>query len=225
MPFEKPPVRSSVAAGEAHELEDAIELGVAASAGRPASCAWSVEHLACRQPRLVAEQLGQVADPPPRLAVAERPAEHRPVAARRAGEAEQELDGGRLARAVGAEEAERLAALDPEVQGLERDGRCRRPCAGRGSRWRGVMRAFSGGFASGAGAAVTAKVARAGHDAPRMAPDARDPTRRPPPCSSSTAPSATAPPRSTPRGDLDCADCGIHLEIADAHLVCLPLAA
>ena len=68
-----------------------------------------LEHLPGAQPGLVAEQLGQVADPRRVAPIAERRPEHGARAAGRAGQAEQQLDRGRLARAVGPEEAEDLA--------------------------------------------------------------------------------------------------------------------
>ena len=93
-----------------------------------------LEDLAGAEPGLVAEQLGQVADPPPRRAVAERRAEDRAAAAGRAGEAEQQLDRGRLAGAVRPEEAEDLAGVDAPSSGrrARRSGRSAWP--GRRSR-------------------------------------------------------------------------------------------
>ena len=79
------------------------------------------EHLTGVEPRLVAEQLGQVADPAPRVARSPSGAPStRPDARGRAGEPEQELDRGRLARAVRAEEADQLAATDAQVEAVER---------------------------------------------------------------------------------------------------------
>src|SRR5205085_5597246 len=49
-----------------------------------------------------------------------RLAEHEGVALGREEQAQEQLDGGGLARAVGAEQAEDLAALDRQVQGAER---------------------------------------------------------------------------------------------------------
>ena len=78
------------------------------------------EHLAGVEPRLVAEELGQVADPCPGRAIAERGAEHASGPRGRPGEPEQELDRGRLARAVRSEEADQLAATDAQVEPVER---------------------------------------------------------------------------------------------------------
>ena len=63
-----------------------------------------------------------------------------PAAGRRAGEAEQQLDRGRLAGAVRTEEPEHLARLDADVERLERDGRAVGLAQRRGSRWRGWSR-------------------------------------------------------------------------------------
>ena len=79
-----------------------------------------LEDLAGPEEALVAEQLWQVADPGPGGDIAGRRSEHRRVATRRTGEAEEELDRGRLARAVRAEEAEYLAPLDVHRQAGER---------------------------------------------------------------------------------------------------------
>ena len=110
------------AVGEPGEPEDAVDLGLAALGGQPAELRVQRQHLVRGQPGLVAEQLGQVADPPPRLAVADGPAEHLAGPGGRTREPEQELDGRRLAGAVGAEEAEHLAGLDAEVERVEADG-------------------------------------------------------------------------------------------------------
>src|SRR5690606_29208282 len=61
---------------------------------------------------------GQVADPAADLdAVGARvAAQDEDLARGAADEVEQDADGGRLARAVGAEEAEDLAGADPQVQ-------------------------------------------------------------------------------------------------------------
>ena len=96
--------------------------GLATRAGRQArQLGVEVEDLAGPQPGLVAEELGEVADPPPDGAVAERRAEDRPGPRRRRGQPEQQLDGRRLARAVGPEEADELAAADGQVDAVEGD--------------------------------------------------------------------------------------------------------
>ena len=79
------------------------------------------EHLATAQPGLVAEELGQVADASARFAITGRAAEQAGLAGGRTGEAEQQLDGRRLARAVGTEEAEDLARRHAHRQAIERD--------------------------------------------------------------------------------------------------------
>jgi hypothetical protein len=74
------------------------------------------------EPRLVAEQLGQVPDGGARPAVAQRRAEDLPGAGARAYEPEEQLDGRRLARAVGAEQTDQLAAADGQAETFERRG-------------------------------------------------------------------------------------------------------
>src|SRR5260370_27630334 len=59
------------------------------------------EHLARGQPALVAKQLRQVTDLAARLQVPDRPAQQRALAGGGFEQAEQQLDRGRLAGAVG----------------------------------------------------------------------------------------------------------------------------
>ena len=68
------------------------------------------------QPLVEAEVLGQVADPPPAPRSPGRLTEDARLAGGRADQAEQDLDRGRLAGAVRAEEAEDLAGLDAQVR-------------------------------------------------------------------------------------------------------------
>jgi hypothetical protein len=72
------------------------------------------------EPRLVAEELGQVADPCARHAITEGGAKHTPGSRRRPGETEQELDRRRLAGSVRSEETEQLATTDAQVEPVER---------------------------------------------------------------------------------------------------------
>jgi hypothetical protein len=76
-----------------------------------------------REPSLVAEQLGQVADAAAGVAVAQWPAENGSLAAARPGQAKEQLDDRRLAGPVGTQEAEDLAAVHAEVQAVQRE-RC-----------------------------------------------------------------------------------------------------
>src|SRR5439155_16647162 len=92
----------------------------AGGGGHAEKLAVQVEELGRTQPVVEAEELGQVADLAARFAVAERPAEDAAAAAAGRGQAGEELDGGRLAGAVGAEEAEDLTAGDGEGQTVER---------------------------------------------------------------------------------------------------------
>ena len=109
--------------------------------GRPARLRVELEHLAGREPRLVAEQLragsrcARRASRSPSGA-----AEDRAARRRRAGEAEEQLDRGRLAGAVGTEEPEHLARARRGCRGPRGRRSCRRPCAGHGSRSQGSSR-------------------------------------------------------------------------------------
>ena len=100
IPFENVPTRSSARSREADRVERrARSRRPRSSPGRRARSGASSTSRA-REPRLVAEQLREVADPPPRGAVAERRAQDRRRCRRSDGEAEQQLDRGRLAGAV-----------------------------------------------------------------------------------------------------------------------------
>ena len=81
----------------------------------------SGENFASAQPRLVAEELRQVADPAAGGEVAQRRAQHDALTAGGPGEAEQQLDGSRLARAVGTKESEDLAARHGHGEARESD--------------------------------------------------------------------------------------------------------
>ena len=110
IPFENVSVRSSARSVRPTSSSASRISRPQSARGRWASSQWRREHLARRHPALVAEQLGQVADPAPRRDVAERRPQHAPLAGSRARQAEQQLDGRRLAGAVRAQEAEDLAA-------------------------------------------------------------------------------------------------------------------
>ena len=107
------------AVGQADEAERRVDRSGPVRARQAGEVAVQRQHLPGPHPRLIAEQLGEVADPSPRRPVAERRAEDPAAAAARAGQAEQQLDDRRLARAVGAEQAEHLAALDGHRQAVE----------------------------------------------------------------------------------------------------------
>ena len=93
----------------------------------PNSRAKYVEQLLGGQVVVEVRVLGQVADAAPDGDVADRPAEDLGVAAGRKHQLHQQLQRGRLAGAVGAEEAEDLAGLDLERQAIERAVRARAP--------------------------------------------------------------------------------------------------
>ena len=122
MPFEKPPVRSS--ARSARPASPRTRSISCPPALRRQARQLGVQHqdLVGREPGLVAEQLGEVADAPARLAVPDRSPEHLAVARGPPRQPEEQLDGGGLARAVRPEEAEHLAGLDAQVERLEPDG-------------------------------------------------------------------------------------------------------
>src|SRR5436190_79237 len=70
------------------------------------------QHLTRGEPRLIAEELGQVTDAAARGALADGLAEDLGAAGRRAREPEEQFHGGRLAGAVRPEETEDRAARD-----------------------------------------------------------------------------------------------------------------
>ena len=78
------------------------------------------QHLRGCQPALEPEELGEVADPPPRLPITCRSAEHHRLAAGGPNETEQELDGRGLACPVRTEEPEDLTAADRHRQAAQR---------------------------------------------------------------------------------------------------------
>ena len=80
-----------------------------------------VERLLGVQESIEVRLFGQIADPLVLAHVGRRAAEDRGFARGRKQQAEQQLDGGRLARAVGAEQTEDLAALDLKVEGVQGD--------------------------------------------------------------------------------------------------------
>ena len=106
------------AVGQAHVVERTVDRGgrrqrTAIHCAEPGV---QLEDLPRAQPRLVAEELGQVADLAPRRTIAERRAEDCRVAAGRARKPEEQLHRRRLACPVRTEEAEDLARLDAQGQ-------------------------------------------------------------------------------------------------------------
>ena len=94
------------------------------------------EQLGRRQPRLVAEQLGQVADAGPGRGVGGRAAEQQHLPGVGVDEAEQHLDDGGLAGAVGPEQADDLAAADRQRHVVHGRAPRRTACAGPSTRRR-----------------------------------------------------------------------------------------
>ena len=85
MPFEKVPTRSSARSVSPTVSRALVDLVLPARARQRRELAVQGQHLARGEPALVAEQLGQVADPPPRPQVADGLAEQprlRPTTAR-----------------------------------------------------------------------------------------------------------------------------------------------
>ena len=110
-----------VAVRQADQFEHPRALRPPRGAREARQLAVDAQHLAAAEPRLVPEQLGQVADSAADRDLAQRAAEHPALAAGRIDQAQQELDGGRLARAVGPEEPEHLAARHGHREPGERD--------------------------------------------------------------------------------------------------------
>ena len=99
------------AVGEADEGQALALLGGRdVDAGEPDV---QVQHLGGGQPRLVAEQLGQVPDGAAGPRIGRPPAEQQHLAGVGPDEAQQHLDDAGLPGAVGAEQAEHLAAGRP----------------------------------------------------------------------------------------------------------------
>src|SRR4029077_14204429 len=73
-----------------------------------------------RQPALVAEKLGEIADLPARVEVSDRPAEEPALARGWCDEPQEQLDRGGLARPVGTEEPEHLASWHGHRESRER---------------------------------------------------------------------------------------------------------
>ena len=86
------------------------------------------------QPRLVAEELGQVPDGAAGPRVGRPPAEQQHLAGVGPDQAEQHLDDAGLPGAVGAEQAEHLAAGDREARRRRRRSGVRTACAARSTR-------------------------------------------------------------------------------------------
>src|SRR5712691_12938509 len=88
------------AVGEPDDRERVLDLALPRGPVEPRELAVQREHLARGEPRLITEQLGQVADAAECVAIADRRTEDLSVTRRRRREAEQQLHRRRLARAV-----------------------------------------------------------------------------------------------------------------------------
>src|ERR1700730_5712995 len=79
------------------------------------------EHLACLHPALVAEQLGQIAQAPPGLQVADRRPKHPSLSRSRSGQTNEELYRRSFPGTVWSEETKDLGATHAHRQAAERD--------------------------------------------------------------------------------------------------------
>ena len=125
--------RLDLAVGGTREA-DLLQEAAGARVVRAGHAREEVEGLARGEVVREAVVLGEEADRPPRQRLADGDAEDLPLALGRVDDPEQQLDERRLARAVGAEEAEDLAGLDAR----DRWGGGRRRAAVRSRSWRGV---------------------------------------------------------------------------------------
>ena len=146
------------AVGEPGEPEDALDLRPDGPwHGSPAELRVQRQHLVRGQPGLVAEQLGQVADPPPRLAVADaagRGPGRSPAVGRVSPS--RSLTAVVLPAPLGPRKPNTSPALDAEVEGVEADGPAVDLAQAVGLDGGAVMRAFSGLGRDSCGAVVTA---------------------------------------------------------------------
>src|SRR5438552_11519237 len=92
------------AIGQPDHLEREVDLRLPFGSRHTGELAVQPEHLPCLHPALVAEQLGQVAEAPAGLQVANRRAQHPSLPGRWQRKANQELYRRGLAGAVGPEE-------------------------------------------------------------------------------------------------------------------------
>src|SRR2546423_499363 len=102
-------------------VDHGLDLVFPARARQRRELAVQREHLLGGEPALVPEKLGKVADVASSPEVADRLAEEPPLARSRPQQAEEELDGGGLAGAVGAEKTEHLAARHGHRETGQRD--------------------------------------------------------------------------------------------------------
>ena len=107
------------AAGEPHEVEQLGDPPIQVPLGDAGEAAEQAQRRLAGQVAGEAMAFGEVADAPARGRAARVAAAHAHLAARRPGQAEENLDQRGLAGAVGAEKAERLAAPDLEADAFE----------------------------------------------------------------------------------------------------------
>ena len=105
MPLEKPPTRSP--ARSASPTLPRHSRRSAAGTASPGEPYVQGQHLGGGEPRLVAEELGQVADPGPGARVRRRPPEQQHLPRVGPDQAEQDLDDAGLAGPVGPEQTRR----------------------------------------------------------------------------------------------------------------------
>src|SRR5207247_10500429 len=110
------PAEVSGALRETDDREDLIGGRPAATALEAQQLGVQQEHLPGGHPGLVAEELRQVADLRAGRPVAQRGTEDLARSAARPRQTEKQLHGGRLAGAVGAQEAEDIVSADSNVK-------------------------------------------------------------------------------------------------------------
>lgn len=106
---------------EFDEAENVVDAFFQFRRGDPEDFSVEAQQLLGGEKFVIVGQLGQVADALAGDGFANVDAEEFGRAAGGADEAEEDVHGGRLARAVGAEEAENLAAADREVEAVDGD--------------------------------------------------------------------------------------------------------
>jgi hypothetical protein len=119
--FRVPADTIATATVEAHHRHDPRNSRTPFGRTQASQTSVEVEQCVAGQPVVKTKVLRQIADSPARVRVARGQPEQARLACSRRDEAEQNFDGRRLARTVGAQKAEDLAGLDVQVQPVQRD--------------------------------------------------------------------------------------------------------
>ena len=112
--------RPELHAGEADHVEQFVDAALAHARGQAEELGVVLQRLAGVEERVEVRLLGQIADPLLDRHVAGRTAEDRHAAGGLMQQAQQDLDRRALTAAVGAQQAEDLAAVHPHVDASER---------------------------------------------------------------------------------------------------------